>query len=623
MRTTTSCLTALFLNLLVILSANSAWSEQPSEVRQRLHHPSPAVRKQAALSLAEANDADAIPVLIDLLAELPAEERKPIEEVLTALALEWAPQLSLEIDDAISRGIRRDAWASWWRRTNGPALLALLGEHTLTAEKRRKVEELITQLGSDAFKLREDASDQLRAYHRLALPRLREAATHRDAEVARRVKRLIDRIEREPDRRLPLAVLRLLPLRKPAGGIEALLAYLPYAEEERREEAVRQTLAALTVRNGKTDPALRHALVDSAPKVRALAAEVLLECGGVEERVAVRKLLADHTPSVRLRTALALMRAGEREGIAVLIDLLPLLSTDESGQAEDALYQLAGDTAPKLPGDARADTRKRRDAWMAWWKTNAKRVDPSRLRTASSLGYTVLCDNFGNRVFEIDRSGKERWSIGGLQNPLDAVVLPGQRVLIAEYNANRVTERDFHGKVLWQKQVAHPVNVQRLPNGHTFIACKSGPIVEVDRAGKEIYSLNNFSGKLMCASRSSRGQIACMMEDGKCLVIDRTGKRLKSFVAGHKASDCGGIELLANGHILMTIEQANKVVQFDGDGKMVRQWNAAGVSTATALPNGRILITRHRTQYVYEVDGAGKILWEYKGSGTVYRARRR
>src|SRR6516165_7664709 len=74
--------------------------------RDLLKDPSAAVRLRAALALAEAGDAEAVPVLIDLLADLSAEQRRPVEEVLTRLAGQWAPVLEFPRDDEISRGIR-------------------------------------------------------------------------------------------------------------------------------------------------------------------------------------------------------------------------------------------------------------------------------------------------------------------------------------------------------------------------------------------------------------------------------------------------------------------------------------------------------------------------------------
>src|SRR5262249_1768434 len=155
--------------------------------------------------------------LIDLLGELNAEQRRPVEEFLTQLAGEWAPVLHFPSDDKIARKIRRDAWAAWWHNTGGEALLEALREHTPTDQTRKKVRDLLSRLGSDVFGKREAASRELFTLGRVALPQLREALKDKDAEVSRHAKSLVERIEREPSHHLPLAALRLLGMRKPAG----------------------------------------------------------------------------------------------------------------------------------------------------------------------------------------------------------------------------------------------------------------------------------------------------------------------------------------------------------------------------------------------------------------------
>ena len=73
------------------------------------------------------------------------------------------------------------------------------------------------------------------------------------------------------------------------------------------------------------------------------------------------------------------------------------------------------------------------------------------------------------------------WQINNLLFPLDAQLLGEDRVLVAEYHGNRVTERDLKGAIIWSKQMnSNPHNVQRLPNGHTLIATNIS-VVEVDR----------------------------------------------------------------------------------------------------------------------------------------------
>jgi HEAT repeat protein len=613
----------------VVALCQAVSPEEVPEVRKLLKDRSPKVRLRAAKALAEAKDAEAIPVLIDLLAELPADEQQPVEDLLKELAGEWAPILQFATDDELSRGVRRDAWASWWRRCDGPTLLAVLAKHTLTPEKRRQLQELLTQLGSNDFAVRERAGGQLLALGRLALPSLREALRNRDAEVTRRAKLLIERLETGPEVRLPVAALRLLAVRKPAGAVEALLAYLPFVEDEVREEEVRKSLVVLARRDGQLNESLQRALEDRQPNVRAVAAEALIAGGGAEGRAAVRKVLREDVPSVRLKAALALARAGEREGVSVLIDLLPLLSAEEGGQAEEALHQLAGNTTPSGPEGAADDKKKRRDAWAAWWKINAGRVDLTHLQSTSSLGYTLICDNNRNRVFEIDRHGKQRWTIDKLKLPIDAVVLPGNRVLIAEYQGNRVTDRDFKGNILWQKEIPSPLSVQRLPNGNTFIASdgdkkpNNGMIVEVDRSGKEIYTIKNLPAKILAAYRWPSGPIVCITEDGHCRILDTTGKQLKAFASGQASADTGALDLRSNGRILITRTGADEVVEFDQHGRLVLRLPMPGVCIAGQAPNGHILVPSVKNECVREIDRTGKIVWEYKGTGAFIRARRR
>ena len=86
----------------------------------------------------------------------------------------------------------------------------------------------------------------------------------------------------------------------------------------------------------------------------------------------------------------------------------------------------------------------------------------------------------------------------------------GQRVLIAEWGADRITERNLQGKILWEKKVRKPCNVQRLANGNTWIALEGGAILEVDRAGKEVSTIPGVPGGVRAARRSRRGDIFCL-----------------------------------------------------------------------------------------------------------------
>src|SRR5262249_15363511 len=157
-------------------------------------------------------------------------------------------------------------------------------------------------------------------------------------------------------------------------------------------------------------------------------------------------------------------------------------------QAEEILHRLAGATAPQLePADDSAARTKYRDAWKAWWKGNAAPTKLVALPVPPPLlGFTGIVllgdpDRSDSLLVEVDRDGKVRWQIDGINYPVDVHVLPGKRVLISEMDASRITERDFKGNILWQKSglPAKPYNVQRLANGNTFVCTRAG-LLEFD-----------------------------------------------------------------------------------------------------------------------------------------------
>jgi HEAT repeat protein len=338
---------------------------------------------RAALALARKQEVDAVPVLIDLLAELSPAQRQPVEEVLRELAADWAPQVTLAGDDDVSRGIRRDAWASWWRRSDGPALLAEFRKRTPSAADVDRIQALIRDLGDKSFRVRDQAMAGLVPYGTAVVPLLREAVRGADLERRRRAERCLQAIARMGDRPLPPVAARLVALRKPAGAVPVLLGFLPWAGDDQLAGEVQTALAALSVRDGKADPALVRALGDPLPVRRAVAAEVLAGVSDASHRAAVRKLLTDPDPAVRLCVAVALAHARDRAAVPVLIDLAADLPGGRAWQAEEILRRLAGAGAPQAgPADDAASRKERRARWQAWWKEHGATVDLAQLEGA-------------------------------------------------------------------------------------------------------------------------------------------------------------------------------------------------------------------------------------------------
>ena len=505
-------------------------------------------------------------------------------------------------------------------------LLGFFRKRTLSDDDRRTMARLVRQLGSRSFAQREAASRQLEAWGPPALVFLTPARLSRDIEVVRRAERCIEEINKGPGPALPAAAARLLAVRKPPEAVAVLLGYLPYADDESVRESVLEALLALADNKERQAP-LRPALADALPLKRAAAGYVLGRSPDKAQRAAVKKLLADKEEIVRLRAAQGLLGAHDKDAVPALIALLTAPGSDLLWQVEEQLLRIAGEDGPAAP--ASTDLKERqlyRERWTKWWEVNAARIDLAKVSQSPPLrGWTVIAQMSTSKVYEIDRKGKVRWTIDKLSGPIDAYVLPGERVLIAEHHGSRVTERNLRGEVLWEKKLGdRPVAAQRLPNGNTFIATYSS-LLEVTRGGKEVYhhKPDGTAGRIYGGCKMRNGRIICVTLDGRVLELDSVnGKVLKSFASG--LNGCYSVQGLPGGRYLVASYNEGKVYELDAAGKMVWQHVCASAYHAERLSNGHTLIASHGQSRVIEVDRKGKILADHGTNGSsVWRVHRR
>jgi hypothetical protein len=495
--------------------------------------------------------------------------------------------------------------------TDGPALVEFFRKRVGTEAARARARELVKLLGDDSFDVREKASADLVALGRVAMPALREALKDRDAEVARRAADCLRLVESDAGPALASAALRRLAAHKPAGAAAVLLDYLPCADSENLAEEVREALPSLAVRDGKADPALVKALVDELPLRRAAAAEALCRADARDQCDALLKLLQDRDAGVRLRVAVGFLTTKERRAVPVLIDLLRDLPRERGWEAEEMLRYLAGDAAPAVALDDGAEARAAcREAWLAWWKKDGDKLDLTKFDPSQAmLGHllAVIAEN-NCTLYEFGRDGKPLWEIPRLDNSVDARVLPGSRVLIAEMGPNRVTERDFKGNILWEKKLPEsPYCAQRMPGGRTFIATRSR-IVEVDRDGKEVFTLNVQS---RAAHKFPDGTIALLGDDKFYRRYDSSGKELsKVQIEYNRSNTVGGVEFLPNGRII--VDMGNAIREYDGAGKKVWEASVGQADGIQRLPGGNTLVASMQEHRIVELDRAGKVVWERK-----------
>jgi hypothetical protein len=512
--------------------------------------------------------------------------------------------------------------------TDGPGLLAYLKARTPTEEDKARFAQNIKLLGDDAYEVREKATRDLVNAGRLALPFLRPALTAADLEVSRRAEQAIQEIEQNAATALTATVARVLVVRKPPDSVPVLLAYLPSSDDERIEEAVFDALAALGVKDGKLDPALAAAASDKEPLRRAAAAFALAK-GVKEERNPLDKLVEDSDPRVRFQAARSLIRAGESKGVAPLIALLEQGTPALGWQVEDMLCRIAGDKAPAVSlgqGDA-ASRKKCRESWDGWWEKN-KTIDVAKVNLEETLlGLTVIAELDGSGksgqgyVWECGRDGKERMRIDDVSRPADAVVLPGGRILVGEHGANRVTERDKDGKIVWEHRVNNsPVSVQRLANGNTFIATYN-ELREVTRDQKVVFT-HPTQQMIFGAQKQRNGNIVYVNSNNQVIELDPSGKVIHTIPV-NGTSGWAGVEKLPNGRYLVAQYSGNKVTEVDTAGKVYFEVACNTAGYAQRLPNGNTLVASIEQKYVAEYDRGGKEVWRQKTQGRPFRVHRR
>jgi hypothetical protein len=514
-------------------------------------------------------------------------------------------------------------------KTDGASLLTFFRQRTLTPVDRALAEDLIQKLGANSFRVREQATARLLERGPVVVELLKKVLEHPpDLEVVIRAEECIKQIQEKDFSSLVLsAAARLVKDRRPEGAVPVLLDYLPFADNESVADEVRRALTVVGQTDAKVDPALVKALSAKDPVVRGSAGEVLANSKDKDVQKSVRRLLKDESPLVRYRVATALILARERTAVPVLIEALPELTQVQAWQAEDLLFRVAdGNQPPKTAlGSTRPEREKCRDTWLLWWKGHAARVDLAKLHDRPKLlGYTVVVLLERGEVMELGPNNQVRWKVANLQFPLDLQVLPGDRFLVAEYHASKVTERNIKGELLWQYRVVGPLVAQRLPNGNTFIATDK-EVFEVDRTGTRISSFSFPSGeRIMKASKLPNGEMICLTDNSRVVRLDSNGKELKSFAVMLTKKLFGGrLYTTSNGHVLVPLNNENKVVEYDANGKAVWHLDIDQPVAAVRLPNGNTLVTTYNQNRAVEFDQARNEVWEYQTDTKLTRALRR
>lgn len=525
---------------------------------------------------------------------------------------------------------------------DGKGLLKYFQDRTFREADPQQVAVLVKQLGSANFDIREEAYEKIQAFGTGAVISLKKAKNNDDAEIRARIRQLLQQIEEVADPRVQTAVARLIAVRKPTGAAKVLLAYLPFADENVIEE-IRRTLTALATENGKDNPDLVAALTAKLPVQRKVAGEALVRGNARDQFPAVRKLLQDPDAHVRLRVALALAQKKELAAIPVLIDVLKDLSPEQLWPAENILVRLAGDNTPEVSlGTNEADRKKAWQAWNNWWKQQKREDIEKRLVKLDDLeeykGYIQVIYQTNQRIVGgvLQRAGREIMEVGAkrdfnkprwnfvLENtfPVDVQVIGNKRLLVTEYTGRRITIRDFDGRILKEHYLpTYPISADKLPGGNFFVVMRN-QLVEYDSKWKKVWSYGVPGTSIYRATRLHDDRVVFVNASGNLCFLDTKKNRIvKSVSIGTVGTYYGGLEVLANGNVLVPRYSANQVLEYDRNGKLVWRATVHWPTTATRLPNGDTLVGSLNTRQLVQINRRGQVMWSRQLPGQIYRVR--
>jgi hypothetical protein len=519
-----------------------------------------------------------------------------------------------ELLQSLKVGIDADALREFFRRRSP------------TPEQQAKIEALVAQLGHRVYTKRKQASQALVEYGPPAREALGRGKLNKDIEIARRSERCLAEINAKPESELACAAVRQFARLKPPGGLGVLLEYAPFADDLAVTDALLAGILNLA-NPKKADDALLKAAAARFPARRAAAAHVLGRHASLAARETARALLKDREAVVRYRAARALLSARDRAAVPVLIALLDGGPPEMRWQVEEILGRLPGcvkgaPVPPTGPDDYQANNlRQYRERWLAWWEKYGAQADLEKLDAQTPfLNVTVVPEMHAHKVWEFGPDGKVRWELKtDLKCPIDAQVLPGGRVLVAELEGGRVTERDRSGKILWKYNVQTPIYCRRMPDGNTFISTNNACLI-VSPAGKEVFRYTPEQKFFIhSVQQMPNNHIVCISMDGDVREVDAKGKVLRTIPLDERGGWSGIQGLPGNRYLCVG---NGRVREIDARGKVLWKLDRGSACFATRLPNGNTLVVDNSKGLV-EVNRTGKVVWERAVTTHLWRAHRR
>ena len=496
---------------------------------------------------------------------------------------------------------------------NETVLLKNLSLHVRTKEDHLAVGRGIAALASDNFEEREMAEATLVRRGRAALVSLQNARTNPDPEVAKRVLRCLEQIDLEKERNEILSAIKQL---KSLNSKQAWPLVVELAAQAERS-AERDELIEAALAFEPTEPLAWANRLATSERVsdRLLAFRLWRSLNPEHHQIA--GMLQDPDREIRLVVSRHCTSRKDVRALICLAGLTESINDIISDEANECLMTVSGQASQRYPG-----------GWRGWLAAGLPGLDWSRLSpSCQDRGFALIVLFDGEEGGRVTRIGPEGVIVGdvrGLLGPNDVEVLPGGRLLIAERNAGKVTERDRRGNIVWEYAMAgSPISAIRTDRATTVIATFRD-LIEVDMDGRMIHFISHPGG-FRAVRRNGNSGLAAVTGDGHLLILNHEWRIQSDAVIKNLAHGAGywcGLEALPDGKWLVALGGCGRVAEIDATGQVLWQAVVPTPVCAHRLANGNTLVGSFEKKMLIEINREGNEVQRHELKGRPFQANR-
>lgn len=465
-------------------------------------------------------------------------------------------------------------------------LNSLQPDHPFQKKLAEIAREHIANLGSESYRVRRKAREQLGKMTTLPLEELKAARASRDPEVRASAAMLLEyskkRAPRDSRDGITRAVCEAIIREELKGLVNELLETLTLFDDD--ETTSRWLRDAIVVSALETDVDTLESLVGREERaMRITGVRGLVQVQREDSTELLSGLTKDDDEHVRVVAARELANMGRRNAMESLIGLMKSEELEIRMTANRVLRAL---TDQNFQFYAFEKIEKRKEAVKRWdeWLANA---------------------------------GAE----AELHFPLVEKEVVLGRILLSDYSAGKIVELDMEGNTVWEKNVPSPWAVEGLPNGHRLIGLYSeSSIVEFDAEGNEVRRIGGIPGNVMGFCRLDNGNIlATGSSANKVLEYDLEGNVVWEKEVGGRPTD---IKMLENGNMIIALMDQSRIVEINREGERVLEIETEASPLQVQPTDRGTFITAHSSQqFALEYNRDGEIVRRIEIEKSVTGAR--